>query len=50
MSELAYRLLLQKRALARDRLFDNDDLDRRARARHFECARDLASRIISGTY
>ncbi|WP_043003078.1 hypothetical protein [Comamonas testosteroni] len=50
MSELAYRLMTQQRALARDRLFLDDALDKRARERHFECARDLASRIIAGNY
>lgn len=50
MSELAYRLMTQQRALARDRLFLDDALDKRARERHFECARNLASRIISGNY
>lgn len=38
------------RALARDRLFLDDALDKRARERHFECARNLASRIIAGNY
>ena len=48
MSEHAYRLMTQQRALARDRLFLNDAMDKRARELHFECARKLASRIIAG--
>ena len=50
MSELAYRLILQCRALARERLFENEALDVKARSRHSECARRLAARIIAGTY
>lgn len=50
MSELAYRLGLQQRALARERLFEDDAMDRRARLRHFECAQRLAARLISGEY
>lgn len=50
MSELAYRLGLQQRALARERLFDDDAADRRARQFHVECARRLAERIIAGAY
>lgn len=42
MSELAYRLLLQKRALARL------DLHPRTRQFHFECAQRLAAQIIAG--
>lgn len=47
MSELAYRLLLQKRALARDRLFLDDSMNQRAYKFHFDCARRLASQIIA---
>lgn len=50
MSELAYRLHLQQRALARDRLFENDVMDARSRLRHFACAQQLAARIIAGVY
>lgn len=50
MSELAYRLMTQQRALARDSLFLDDALDKRARERHFECARNLAAHIIAGNY
>lgn len=50
MSELAYRLGLQQRAIARERLFENDAFDRRARRWHFECAQRLAARLIAGDY
>lgn len=50
MSELAYRLNLQQRALARDRLFENDAADARARQFHFACAQRLAAKLISGGY
>ncbi|WP_288492499.1 hypothetical protein [Paracidovorax oryzae] len=50
MSELAYRLSTQQRALARERLFLNPVLDEKARLRHFECARSLAARLIAGDY
>ena len=48
MSDLAYRLYLQQRALARDRLFEDQAMDAKARVRHFACAKQLASRIIAG--
>ncbi|CAN7648936.1 hypothetical protein LJR129_005056 [Acidovorax sp. LjRoot129] len=50
MSELAYRLSLQQRALARDWLFMNPEMDKRARQRHSECAQRLAARLIAGDY
>ncbi|MGG4054003.1 hypothetical protein [Delftia tsuruhatensis] len=50
MSELAYRLSTQQRALARDWLFMNPVSDQHARQRHFECAQGLAARLLSGTY
>ena len=50
MSELAYRLSTQQRALARDRLFLDPVMDRKARLRHFECAQRLAARLIAGEY
>lgn len=50
MSELAYRLSTQQRALARDWLFMNPDMDQKARQRHFECAQRLAARLIAGEY
>lgn len=50
MSELAYRLSTQKRALAREWLFLNPALDQRARQRHFECAQRLGARLIAGDY
>ncbi|WP_293595617.1 MULTISPECIES: hypothetical protein [unclassified Polaromonas] len=50
MSELAYRLGLQQRALSRQRLFKCDAADRRSREFHFACAQRLAGRIISGEY
>ncbi len=50
MSELAYRLSTQQRALARDRLFLDPVMDRKARQRHFDCAQRLAARLIAGEY
>lgn len=50
MSELAYRLSTQQRALARDQLFMDRSMDERARKRHFECAQRLAARLIAGAY
>jgi len=50
MSELAYRLSTQQRALARDWLFIDPVLNEKARQRHFECAQRLAARLISGSY
>lgn len=50
MSELAYRLHLQQRALARNRLFENEAMDAKSRVRHFVCAQQLAARIIAGGY
>lgn len=50
MSELGYRLFTQQRALARERLFENQDLHMKARQRHYECARNLAARILAGDY
>lgn len=50
MSDLAYRLYTQQRALAREWLFMNPVLDASARTRHFECARRLAARLIAGDY
>ena len=50
MSELAYRLSTQQRALARDRLFMDPVMDRKARQRHFDCAQRLAARLIAGEY
>ena len=50
MSELAYRLSTQQRALARDWLFIDTVMDQKARQRHFECAQRIAARLISGTY
>lgn len=50
MSELAFRLSLQQRALARERLFENETWDRRSRRFHFECAQRLAARLIAGAY
>ncbi len=50
VSELAYRLSTQQRALARDRLFLDPVMDRKARLRHFECAQRLAARLIAGEY
>lgn len=50
MSELAYRISTQQRALARDWLFMDPVMDRRARQRHFECAQRLAARLIAGDY
>ena len=50
MSELAYRLSTQQRALSREWLFLNPALDQRARQRHFECAQRLGARLIAGDY
>lgn len=50
MSDLAYRLSTQQRALTRDCLFLDPALDKRARQRHFECAQRLAGRLIAGDY
>ena len=50
MSELAYRLGLQQRALARERLFEDDAANACARRCHFECAQRLAARLINGDY
>lgn len=50
MSELAYRLGLQQRALGRERLFENDAANQRSRLFHIACAQRLAGRIISGEY
>lgn len=41
MSELAYGLSTQQRALARDWLFMDAAMDDCAQVRHFECARAL---------
>jgi hypothetical protein len=50
MSELAYRLSTQQRALAREWLFMDPVMDKKARQRHFECAQRLATRLIAGDY
>ena len=50
MSELAYRLSTQQRALARDWLFNSPVMGKTARQRHFECAQRLAARLIAGDY
>ncbi|MFN9474657.1 hypothetical protein [Acidovorax sp.] len=50
MSELAYQLSTQQRALARDWLFIDQVRDKAARQRHFECAQRLAARLIAGNY
>ena len=50
MSEFAYRLSTQQRALAREWLFMNPVMDMKARERHFECAQSLATRLIAGDY
>jgi len=50
MSELAYRLSTQQRALAREWLFIDPLLDKKARQRHYECAQRLAARLIAGDY
>ena len=50
MSELAYRLSTQQRALAREWLFMDPVMDKRARQRHFECAQRLGARLIAGDY
>ena len=50
MSELAYRLSTQQRALAREWLFLNPVMDKKARQRHFKCAQSLAARLIAGGY
>lgn len=50
MSDLAYRLFTQQRALARECLFLDPAMDKTARQRHFDCAQRLAARLISGDY
>lgn len=50
MSELAYRLYTQQRALAREWLFMDPVMDKKARQRHFECAQHMAARLIAGDY
>lgn len=50
MSELAYRLSTQQRALARAWLFMDPVMDKKARQRHFDCAQRLAARLISGEF
>jgi len=50
MSELAYRLSTQQRALKRAWLFMNPVMDQMARQRHFGCAQRLAARLIAGDY
>lgn len=50
MSELAYRLSTQQRALAREWLFLDPVMDKKARQRHFECAQRLGARLIAGDY
>lgn len=50
VSELAYQLSTQQRALARDWLFIDQVRDKAARQRHFECAQRLAARLIAGNY
>lgn len=50
MSEIAYRLHLQQRALARDRLFENQDLEVKSCQAQFECAKRLAALLIAGNY
>ena len=50
MSELAYLLSTQQRALSRDWLFLNPVLDARARQRHQEAAKRYAARLIAGDY
>ena len=50
MSEIAYRLHLQQRALARVRLFENQAAEVKSRQAHFECAKRLAALLIAGHY
>jgi len=50
MSDLAYRLALQQRALARERLLRTTPQISARAGFHFECAQRLAGRIISGEH